>query len=70
LIIIIFFGFKAIAYAADPEKLKAYYKTYDQCLEQLGLPECNYYIDTILNFNNKYISLCEIFITFKKGRND
>jgi len=41
---IVFFGFKAIAYAADPEKLKAYYATYDQCLEKLGLSQCDYYI--------------------------
>jgi len=43
LIIIIFFGFKATVYAADPEKLREFYKSYDECLKELNLMACGYY---------------------------
>jgi len=47
-ITIIFFEFKTLSYTADPEKLKAFYKTYHECQKELNLSACEYYIYIII----------------------
>jgi hypothetical protein len=39
----LFLEFKAMAYA-DLEDVKAFYKTYNECLKELGLPKSKYYM--------------------------
>jgi hypothetical protein len=33
-----------MAYATDLEEVKLFYKTYMECIKELGLPTCEYYI--------------------------
>jgi len=37
-----FLGLKMVAYAADPEKVKVFYKMYNECISELGLPKSEY----------------------------
>ncbi|KAH0950399.1 hypothetical protein HN011_011453 [Eciton burchellii] len=34
--------FLMVAYAADPEKVKTFYKAYNECVNELGLPKTDY----------------------------
>jgi hypothetical protein len=73
---IIFFGFKTILYAADPEKLKAFYKSYHECQKELNLSACEYYIyrsniyALIVNIYYFVETLVKIFIIFEKRKDE